>query len=148
MSANRFLEKLLGVMLLLAAILAPGAPVQATGVGAPSTCAAGEVMDQLVVVRDLSLTGADAAEMAGLYDAFFQVMRQCETTGNLDFTVKLEWADKFLSRLIGTPELPDYTYKQRVSASNELCLSRKGMESALVSAPEWYCEKTGWVDKI
>ena len=105
-------------------------------------------MDRLVEEKNLGLAGAKAEQIAGLYDAFFQIMRRCNSVGDLDFAVKLDWGDPFVSRLLGAPPLPDYTYEQRLSKTNELCLSREGMESVLSRDTPWYCEKSGWVDKL
>jgi len=144
--------KLIGVM--FASVLAACASNQEdVSIGAKTakardTCESGTVIERLAEEMKIGLASSRREEISPLYDAYFQIMRKCNKVQDMEFVVKLEWADKRTPNFLGFPPLPPYRYTQKKSWAGGLCLSRKGMESHLSSAPKWYCEKGGWTDEI
>lgn len=116
---------------------------------AARSCEPGAVVERLAEDMQVGLPGSDAKQTGELYDAFFQIMRKCGSVQDTDFIVNIEWGDPaFVTWLLDVPPLPPYRYSMRLSKSGGLCVSRKGMESALVNHPKWYCERGGWTDEI
>lgn len=119
---------------------------------ARSTCDPGLVMERLETEMKTGLGGAGREKISRLYDVYFQIIRRCDKVQDMDFVVKQEWGDKgmavFMAVFLDFPPLSPYLYAQKRTRSRGLCLSREGMESELLSAPKWYCEKGGWTNEI
>ena len=113
------------------------------------SCEPGAVIEQISDDMNNGLAGTGPEEMGEMYDVFFQVMKNCGKTQDTDFLVKDEWGGSAFEKwLMDLPPRPPYRYLMRATSGAGLCLSRKGMEGALISQPKWYCETGVWTDEI
>ncbi len=120
----------------------------ANGKTVASACDPGPIFERLEKEMKTGLAGADQERISRVYNEYFRIVRICDKTQDMTYVVKQEYADKRTAAFLGFPPPPPYIYTQKKSRKGELCLSREGSESSLISAPKWYCEKGGWSDNI
>ena len=107
-------------------------------------CAPSILLTTLSDDMKIGIAGANKIQLASLYDSFFQMLKRCNLTKNVEFTVTESighwpsWIRKPTN---------DNTYKYNVTRTTEhgYCISRfQGSEAAHLDT-KWYCEYSGWI---